>query len=133
MNTEKTAKEKDVYRFSRIAYIIGSMFEFFITILTTGAYLAKLTTAIGISDSMTAILSSITSLSGMFQLISIFLANKTPVKKGVVPVTLGTQTLISTLYLIPFLNIGIFAPVIFFVIMLLSKVAVSIVSPAKSN
>ena len=124
---------KDEYKLSRIVYILECMFEYFISILTTGAYLAKLTTTIGISDSMTAILSSLTSLAGIFQIVSIFLAHKTPVKRWVLPITFITQALVSTLYVIPFLNIGALAPVLFFVIIFVSKAAVNIVAPAKSN
>ena len=124
---------KDNYRASRVAYILECMFEYFIAILTSGAYLAKLTTTIGISDGMTAILSSIASLAGMFQIVSIFLAHRTPVKRWVLPVTFVTQSLVSTLYLIPFLGIGAIAPFVFFVIILMSKAAVNVVAPAKSN
>jgi len=126
-------KEKDEYKLSRAAYILECMFEYFISLLTSGAYLAKLTTTIGISDGMTAILSSIASLAGMFQIVSIFLAHKTPVKRWVLPITFVTQSLVSALYLIPFLNIGALAPLIFFVIILISRAAVNIVAPAKSN
>lgn len=125
--------KRDEYKVSRIAYILECMFEYFINLLVTGAYLAKLTTAIGISDSMTAILSSIASLAGMFQIISIFLVKKTPVKRWVLPITFITQALVSTLYMIPFLGLGSFAPILFFVIILISKAAVNVVSPAKSN
>ena len=114
-------------------YILEAMFEYFISLLTTGAYLAKLTTAIGISDSMTAVLSSVTSLAGMFQLISIFIAHKTPVKRWVLPLTLFTQALVSTLYIIPFLNLGAFAPVIFFFIILTSKAVGNVIAPVKTN
>ena len=105
MDNISKINEKDEYRFSRILYIMECMFEYFISILTSGAYLAKLTTTIGISDAMTAILASIASLAGMFQIVSIFLAHKTPVKRWVLPVTFVTQSLVSTLYIIPFLNI----------------------------
>ena len=114
-------------------YILEAMFEYFISILTTGAYLAKLTTAINISDSMTAVLSSVTSLAGMFQLVSIFLSHKTPVKRWVLPINFLTQAMVSTLYVLPFLSLGKVAPVIFFVIMLVSRAGVNVVSPAKSN
>lgn len=133
MDTAQIQKETEEYRLSRIAYILECMFEYFITILTSGAYLAKLTTTIGISDAMTAILSSIASLAGMFQIVSIFLAHKTPVKRWVLPITFITQSLVSTLYIIPFLGIGASAPIIFFAIILISKAAVNIVAPAKSN
>ena len=114
-------------------YILEAMFEYFISVLTTGAYLAKLTTTIGISDGMTAVLSSVTSLAAMFQLISIFVAHKTPVKRWVLPLTLFTQSLVSTLYIIPFLNLGAFAPVIFFLIILTSKAATSVMAPIKAT
>ena len=57
------------------------MFEYLISILISGAYLAKLTTTIGITDGMTAVLSSIASLAAMFQAVSIFLVHKTPEKR----------------------------------------------------
>lgn len=125
--------KRDEYKVSRGAYIFECMFEYFITILTSGAYLAKLTTTIGISDGMTAILSSITSLAGMFQIVSIFLAHKTPVKRWVLPITFLTQSLVSALYLIPFLNAEASAPTIFFIVILMSRAAVNVVAPAKSN
>ena len=126
-------KRKDEYKVTRIAYIFECMFEYFISILISGAYLAKLTTTIGISDGMTAILSSVASLAAMFQVFSIFLAHKTPVKRWVLPVTFITQALVSTLYLIPFLGINAAAPILFFAISLINKAAVNIVAPAKSN
>ena len=49
------------------------------------------------------------------------------------PITFVTQSLVSTLYLIPFLGIGAIAPFVFFVIILMSKAAVNVVAPAKSN
>ena len=124
---------KDEYKVSKNAYLLEAMFEYFISLLSTGAYLAKLTTAIGVSDGMTAILSSIASLAGMFQIISIFIAHHTPVKRWVVPITFVMQVLISMLYIIPFLNLGRLAPTIFFLIILVSKAAINILSPAKSN
>ncbi len=126
-------KIKDEYSLSRKLYIFECMFEYFISILTSGAYLAKLTIAIGISDSMTAILASVTSLASVFQLVSIFLAHKTPVKRWVLPITFVTQALISMLYVIPFLNTGSAAPLLFFFIILVSRAAVNVASPAKSN
>ena len=131
--TNTHIKERDVFKLSRLMYIFEAMFEYFITLLTSGAYLAKLTTTIGISDGMTAVLSSITSLAGMFQIISIFLAHKTPVKRWVLPLTFLTQSLVSTLYVLPFLNLGGAAPVIFFAIMLISKAGSNITPPIKAN
>ena len=126
-------KSKDEYKVTRTVYIIECMFEYFISILVSGAYLAKLTTTIGISDTMTAILSSVASLAAMFQVFSIFLAHKTPVKRWVLPMTVIPQVLVATLYLIPFFNLGVLAPILFFVISLINQAAHNIVAPATSN
>jgi len=132
MDTEKT-QVKDYSKRNQRAYILEAMLEYFITILTSGAYLAKLTTTIGISDAMTAILSSVASLAAMFQIVSILLAHKTPVKRWVFPLTVIPQALVATLYLIPFLNIGAAAPILFFIITLINQAAHNIVAPAKSD
>jgi hypothetical protein len=132
MNTTET-KAKSSFTISQKAYILESMFEYFINILISGAYLAKLTTTIGISDAMTAVLSAVASLAAMFQVISIFLAHKTPVKKWVLPTTVIPQALTATLYLVPFLNLGAAAPILFFIVILVNNAARNIVAPAKSD
>ena len=63
--------EKDFYRFSRVMYILEAAFEYFISIFVSGAYFAKLTNALGLSDSMTGILSSLATL-GCSQLVLLF-------------------------------------------------------------
>ena len=115
-------------------YTLEAAFEYFIAILISGTYLAKLTTSIGISDSMTAILSTLGSLAGSFQIISIFLAHHTPVKRLVIPITIITQFSTSFLYLIPFLTIEPNTmSVIFFVIIFVGQILKSICSPLKTN
>ncbi len=47
---------------SRILYIIQAALEYFISILMTGSYLAALTSHLGMSDSLTGIISSFVSL-----------------------------------------------------------------------
>ena len=128
-----STKEANTVKFNSTTYIFLAMFEYFIAILTSGAYLAKLTTTIGISDAMTAILSSITSLAAMFQVFSIFLAHKTPVKRWIIPMTATSQMLIAMLYLIPFLKVGSFAPFLFFIIILVNNASINIAYPIKSN
>ena len=76
-------KSTDKYKFSRFLYILEAAFEYFISLLVTGAYLAKLTTSIGLSDTVTGLLTSFVSLGFGFQVIAIFLANKRPVKRWV--------------------------------------------------
>ncbi len=75
--------EKDKYKTSRFLYVLEATFEYFISILVTGAFLAKITSSIGINDTLTGILASFVSLGCGFQLIAIFLVNKRPVKRWV--------------------------------------------------
>ncbi len=130
---ESTEKVKDVFKTSRIMYTLEAAFEYFISILISGAYLAKLTTTIGISDSMTAVLSTITSLASSFQLISIFIAHKVRPKRFVALATLA-QLLNAILYIIPFIAIDAsIESVIFFITILGIRVIASIVAPIKQN
>jgi hypothetical protein len=77
-------QENDIYKKSRVMYIIEAALEYFIGLLVAGAYLARLTSSIGIPDHITGILSSITSLGCTFQLIAILWASKRKVKKTVI-------------------------------------------------
>ena len=65
--------EKDIYRSSRACSVVSAAVEYFISLLVIGSYLAKLTSDIGISDSVTGILTSFVSLGFGFQLFAIFL------------------------------------------------------------
>ncbi len=124
---------RDIYKMSRVMYTLEAAFEYFISILVSGTYLAKLTTTIGISDSMTAVLSTITSLASSFQLISIFLSQRGGVKRMTAIATLA-QFLNAILYLIPFLAIGeSVMGIIFFVTILAVYIIKSIISPIKTN
>ena len=126
-------KKKDEFAPSRGAYIAGSLFNYFIALLTSGTFFAKLATTVGLSDSMTAILGSFTTFAGMFQLISIFLAHKTPVKRWVVPVQFLSNLLLAFLYLIPLMNMSGYLSVLFFLILILTKAGVSIITPSRVN
>lgn len=123
--------ERDGFEVSRAMYIIEALFEYLIYLLTSGAFLAKLTTTIGISDGMTAILSAITSLSGVFQIVSIYLAHKRPVKRWVIPMQVLTHCMLASLYLIPFVGFKSNPAMIFFTIIVTAKALQSIASPIK--
>ena len=114
-------------------YITYALFDHFISLLVSGAYLAKLTTSVGISDSMTAILSAIITLSGVFQVFSILLAHKTPVKTWVIPTIFITSILFSLLYLIPLIGLKGNLSVLFLVVIIIANALKSVVSPILSN
>ena len=124
-------RERDGFEVSRAMYIIEALFEYLIYLLTSGAFLAKLTTTIGISDGMTAILSAITSLSGIFQIVSIYLAHRKPVKRWIIPMQILTHCMLASLYLIPFVGFKSNPAMIFFVIIVTAKALQSIASPIK--
>ena len=113
-------KEKDVYKTSRLLYIIEAALEYFVAIAVAGVYLAKLTSYIGIPDSVTGILSSFVSLGCGFQIIAVFLAHKKPVKRWVTALHLISQTLFALLYLVPVFPLTKQFKTVAFIILLLS-------------
>lgn len=126
--------EKDIYKTSRFLYILEAAFEYFISLLMVGAYLAKVTTAIGISDSLTGILTSFVSLGCTFQLFAIFLANKGAVKRKVTILHSINQLFFACIYLVPFFNISKqFKIVLFIIFLLCGHVINNIVNAPKIN
>ncbi len=93
--------KKDGYKTSRFLYILEAALEYFVSIAVGTVYLAKITIYIGMSDTLTGILSSFVSLGCGFQLIAIFLANKRPVKSWVTAGHILSQILFALLYLVP--------------------------------
>lgn len=92
----------DENRFGRFCYIVEAALEYFISILISGAYLARITTGLGISDGLTGILSSFVSLGCVFQLGSIGLFRKIRrVKPTIVSFCVIYQLMFGCMYLIP--------------------------------
>lgn len=96
-----------VYRRSRVAYMLQATFEYLISIMVTDAFLSKLLTSLGASDSVIGIVSSFISLAFLFQLLSIFLNKhiKNTKRMSLLFNTLS-QCLFLLIYFIPFLPIG---------------------------
>lgn len=113
-------EEKDIYKTSRILYILEAAFEYFISLLVTGAYLAKVTSAIGMSDTLTGILTSFVSLGCGFQIIAIFVANKRSVKPFVTILHSLNQLFFALIYLVPFISLTAVQKTVLFVAFLLS-------------
>lgn len=92
--------DETVIKRSRIMYVIQAALEYFISLLVAGSYLATLTSELGISDSLTGILSSFILLGCVFQLFSVFLKQKQV--KGIVTALIAlNQLLFLLLYIIP--------------------------------
>lgn len=99
--------ESKEYARSRKAYMIQCTVEYFVTILVADAFLAKLLGYIGISDSLTGIISSFISLAFMFQILAIPLMKKMKnIKKTVLIYETLSQLLFMSLYLIPFMPVS---------------------------
>ena len=103
MQIEEITRQKDPSRRSRFMYILEAAFDYFISILVAGAYLAKVTSYIGMSDSMTGILTAFVSLGCGMQIVAVFLTRMKRVKSMVVTASIVNQLLFATVYLVPFL------------------------------
>ena len=79
-------------------------FEYFIAILVSDAYLAKLLTYIGLDDSLIGIIASLISAAFLFQLTAVFFVQRIKnVKRTVIIFNILGCLLFTGLYLIPFL------------------------------
>ncbi len=99
-------------------YIAEAGIEYLISILFAGTFLAKLTTQLGMSDSLTGILSSIISLGCLFQLLSLTV-HRPRVKSLVVTLSVSNQLLFLFLYIIPLFPMSKTAKTALFVIFIL--------------
>ncbi|MBR1868164.1 MAG: MFS transporter [Clostridia bacterium] len=127
-------KFKDEYKLSRILYVAEAALEYFISILVTGAYLAKITSAIGMSDMLTGILTSFVSLGCGFQIFAIFLADKRPVKRWVTLLHSINQLSFALIYLTPFFDLsGEWKAALFIAFLLVGHIINNIVNSPKIN
>ena len=97
----------DEYRASRAWIITESALAYFVSILVSGAYLARITAGLGFSDSLTGILSSFVSLGCLFQLASLFLfRNMRSAKRPVMLCNLITELMFVLIYLAPIVELS---------------------------
>ena len=99
-------KQQDKFRTSRGLYIIDAAVEYFMSVITAGAFLAALTDTLGIEDYLTGILTSFVSLGGTFSLFSAVLAKRKPIKKKIILVQLFCQIFFVLVFVIPLLKIN---------------------------
>lgn len=107
----------DEYRASRGWIIVESALAYFVSILVSGAYLARITTGLGFSDSLTGILSSFVSLGCLFQLASLFLfRNMRSAKRPVILCNLITEIMFVLVYLAPVVELSSKQKTVLFVV-----------------
>ena len=111
--------ERDIYKKSRALYIISAALEYFISILTGTAYLAKIAGSIGISDGTIGVLSSFVALGCAFQIVSLAMRTDKPVKRMVTLVNLLNQLCFTFIYVIPIVDLPKGVKTVLFIILLL--------------
>lgn len=116
---------RDPYRTTRFLYLLEAAFEYFINLLLTGAYIAKVAGAIGLSDSTVGIVTSIVSLGTSFRFFAIFLSHKSPVKRWVTLSHIVNQLLLSCVWLTPLFPLGKAWKTVLFIAFLLIGYAIN--------
>lgn len=109
----------DLSKRNQRLYIAEAALEYLVAILVTGSFLATLTKQLGLSDSLTGILSSIVSLGCLFQLLSLSV-RRTRVKKTVIVLSIMNQVLFLLLYVVPVITVSKQIKTILFVVLILS-------------
>ncbi len=128
-NTDLT--ESKAYARGRVMSILQAMFEYLIALLVQGAFLARISTSLGISDGLTGIISSIISLGCLFQLFSIFIRIGKK-KTLVVIMSIVNQLLFAFLYAIPILDIdSSVKPAIFVTVIISAYIIYNVIQPKK--
>lgn len=133
METENK-KPRDPYAKSRVLYIIEAALEYFISILVGSAYLAKLTTSLGISDGLCGVLTAFISLGSGFQIFALFLAGSRRTKRIVVPIHLINELCFTFLYVIPVIDIsGEVKIAVFVCLLLVGQILHNVINSPKIN
>lgn len=118
--------------FGRYMYILQADFEYLINILVQGAFLATITTYLGMSDSLTGIISAFASLGRLFQLLSVFF-RRGSVKRFVLRLSLINQSLFVLLYLLPVYNRSAWNVALFVLSVLMSLFFYNVAHPKKTD
>ena len=105
----------------QILYIIEATLEYFISIVVSGAYLAKVTTLIGMSQGLTGICTAFVSLGAGFQIFALFLARNSRPKRLVTLLHTINQACFGLIYLVPLVPVPAVAKHVFFVVFLLPE------------
>ena len=113
-------------------FILEAMFEYFISIIVTGAYIAKIGQNIGMSDGLIGIVTSIGSLTCTFQLVAVLLSYKRPLKKWVLILHLLNQTIYAFIFFVPVFPLPKTYKILALIAFSLSgHILASVISPAK--
>lgn len=125
--------ENNIYKRSRFMYILEAAFEYLISILVSGSFLATLTSELGVSDGLTGIISSFISLGCVFQLLSMFIRSGR-MKPLVIILSVLNQLLFMLLYIIPLTSTLYSTRIMLFVVAIFASYFIyNIAHPKKIN
>lgn len=133
LNNIRKTPETDEFAITRKLYPYESMFEFLCSTLSGGAFFAKLSITLGVKDSVTALISSITYLVCIVQIFSGALAKHTPIKPWLLPISLFTRVCMIGMFLLPFLNISSFADIILLILVFCAQSTHMLLYPIKQT
>jgi len=118
--------ETKEYKRSRLGYILSSAFAYFVSLIVTDAYLAKLLSYIGFNDALIGIVSSIATCSMLFTIPSIFFAHKIKnIKRTAILILPFHLLLFMSIYTVPFMNIQAQSKIILVIIFITIAYALS--------
>lgn len=127
-------KSKDIYAFSRFMYILEAAFEYFISIVMGGVYLAKLGMAVGLSDATIGILNSFVSLGCGMQIVAVFIRGRVRTKRFVTIGNIINQSLFVLMYLTPFVPVPLaYRSVLLIAALLVGQFVLNVIHSHKIN
>lgn len=118
--------KKDIYKSSRLFYIIAATAEYFISILVGTTYIAKLATEIGLDDGTIGVITSFLSLGCGFTIVAVFFPSNLSKKRLVLTLNLFNQLCFAALYVIPLLPLdGAPRRVLFVALLLVGNILIN--------
>ncbi len=134
----KTLTPPQLYKINKTAqrcYISVSAFEYFSSILLSGAFLAALLTKIGVSDAAVGIVSALTSFGVLGQIFALFFGNRIhSAKRIVVTLHVIAQMMFTALYLVPFIRLPQALKTALFIILYITPTFVKMfIHPFRTN
>lgn len=93
------------FRRGRFFYVVEATSEYLVILLVTGSFLARITSELGFSDSLTGIISSFLSCGSLFQLFALLIRKKR-VKRITIGMCVLSQLFFMLLYLIPLASLS---------------------------
>lgn len=126
--------KRDIYAKDRLCYILEETFNYFVIIMISGSYLAKLTTTLGFSDSLTAILTAFVNLGACAQVVSVAFFKKGMVKRRLTAMFTFSQLLFTLLYVVPFFPVpGQWRTAAFAVLLLAGHLVLNVALAPRTN